>query len=267
VRGALHRQTTISPTDCITIAASSCPLEKAILTLERPDTLRRTVENHLREAIMSGYLKPGQRLVERELCEAMGVSRPSLREALRKLEAEKLIEMVPHRGPVVAAISDQEAGELYELRVLLESYAARQYAARATRSSIDALRKAVQVLRDAASAPQKGDVLKAKEVFYDVLLAGCGNSVVAEVLRMLLSRINRLRSASLSRPGRLPESIKELELLVKRVAAKDAEGAEKAAITHVRNAEKAAMAMLGSTADVTTVKRSSNGSNRRNGSR
>jgi DNA-binding GntR family transcriptional regulator len=67
---------------------------------------------------------------------------------------------------------------------------------------------------------------------------------VADVFQTLLSRINRLRSASLSYPGRLPASVKELDVLVKRIAARDAEGAGKAAATHVRNAEKAALAML-----------------------
>jgi DNA-binding GntR family transcriptional regulator len=216
-------------------------LTPELLALERPDTLRHTVEKHLREAILSGHFKPGQRLIERELCEAMGVSRPSVREALRRLEAEKLVEIVPHRGPVVAAITVAEARELYELRVLLESFAARQFAAKAPDSAVDELRAAVALLRENAA---HNDLLRAKEKFYAVLLAGCGNLVIADVLRMLLSRINRLRSASLSHPGRLPESVAELEHLVTRVAARDPAGAEQAAVTHVLNAQKAALAVL-----------------------
>jgi DNA-binding GntR family transcriptional regulator len=223
---------------------NDAPFNSDLIALERPDTLRHMVEKQLREAILSGRLKPGQRLIERELCEAMNVSRPSVREALRRLEAEKLVEVVPHRGPVVAAITIAEARELYELRVLLESVAARQFAARASDSAVEALRAAVTLLRECAAGTGQEELLKAKEQFYVVLLAGCGNSVIADVLRMLLSRINRLRSASLSHPGRLPESIAELEHLVERVAARDAEGAERAAKTHVLNAQKAAFAVL-----------------------
>ena len=84
-----------------------------VLAVERPDSLIRKVEKQLREAIMSGYLRPGQKLIERELCDAMGISRPSLREALRKLEAERLVEIVPRKGPVVTAITEQEATERY----------------------------------------------------------------------------------------------------------------------------------------------------------
>ena len=70
----------------------------------QPDTLRRKVEDAVREAITSGVYAPGERLIERELCEGLGVSRASVREALRRLEAEKLVHTVPHRGPVVASI-------------------------------------------------------------------------------------------------------------------------------------------------------------------
>jgi DNA-binding GntR family transcriptional regulator len=254
----VHYMISLQSAGQFVLQSAERPTEIIILALQRPDTLRHKVEKQLREAIMTGYLKPGQRLIERELCEAMGISRPSLREALRRLEAEKLIEIVPHRGPVVAAISAQEARELYELRVLLESYAAGQYAARATKRSAEELKHAVRVLREAAAELEPGDLLKAKEAFYEVLLAGCGNAVIAEVLRMLLSRINRLRSASLSRPGRLPESVRELELLVRRVAAGDADGAARAAATHVRNAEKAALAMLHEH-EAAKVERSANG--------
>lgn len=215
-----------------------------VLAVERPDSLIRKVEKQLREAIMSGYLRPGQKLIERELCDAMGISRPSLREALRTLEAERLVEIVPRKGPVVTAITEQEAAELYELRVLLESHAARQFAIKASDAEIGALRAAVQELRNAAESTNKEDLLRAKAKFYQVLLAGCGNSVMADVLGTLLSRVNRLRSASLSQPGRLPESIKELDQLVACVAARDVDGAENIARTHVRNAEKAAMSFL-----------------------
>ena len=152
-----------------------------IPALQRPDTLRHKVEKHLRDAILSGRLLPGQRLVERELCEAMGVSRPSLREALRRLEAERLVEIVPHKGPTGAAVSDREARELYELRVVLESFAARSFAERAPEASLKALRAELKSLRESAGTPGTTDLLKAKERFYAILLAGCGNAVVADV--------------------------------------------------------------------------------------
>ena len=100
----------------------------AEMALVRPETLRHQVENALRQAIMSGRFAPGARLIERELCETLGVSRTSVREALRRLEAEKLVRSVPHKGPVVAIMSKQEAAELYAIRGLLEGFAALYFA-------------------------------------------------------------------------------------------------------------------------------------------
>ena len=96
------------------------------LRIDDVPTVRSMVTQKLREAIMSGTLKPGQRLVERELCEMTGVSRPSIREALRLLEADGLVNTVPHRGPVVSTISLDEARQLYAARAVLEGFAGRE---------------------------------------------------------------------------------------------------------------------------------------------
>src|SRR6202163_681837 len=101
---------------------------QSTLRIEDVPTVRSMVTQRLREAIMSGTLKPGQRLVERELCEMTGVSRPSIREALRLLEADGLVYTVPHRGPVVSTISLDEAEQLYAARAVLEGFAGRECA-------------------------------------------------------------------------------------------------------------------------------------------
>src|SRR6202051_5223718 len=98
------------------------------LRIEDVPTVRAMVAQKLREAIMSGTLKPGQRLVERELSERTGGSRPSIRDALRLLEADGLVTTVPHRGPVVSTISLDEAKQLYAARAVLEGFAGRECA-------------------------------------------------------------------------------------------------------------------------------------------
>ena len=90
-----------------------------VIGLVRAETLRSQIENTLRDAITTGTLAPGARLVERDLCERMGVSRTSVREALRRLEAEKLVQILPHKGPIVATMTKQKASEVY-LAVLFE---------------------------------------------------------------------------------------------------------------------------------------------------
>lgn len=217
--------------------------------MTRPETLRGHVENFLRKAIMTGRFLPGERLIERELCELLQVSRPPLREALRKLEAEKLIQIVPHRGPIVASLAIGEAKELYALRALLEGYAASQFALLATDAQIQAFGSKVKKLHKVSKNAERGALLEAKSEIYEVMLAGCGNTLISEVLNGLLSRINLLRSTSFSRPQRLAESLSEIDQLYQFIVKRDAEGAQKMAILHINNAEKAALEMLESNSE------------------
>ena len=217
--------------------------------LVRPETLRHQVENVLRQAITSGRFAPGARLIERELCETLGVSRTSVREALRRLEAEKLVRSVPHKGPVVAIMSKQEAGELYAIRGLLEGFAAEQFARIADEEAIVQFCEQAKVLRAQAVANNHAGVLKAKTELYDVLLDNCGNALVKEILKSLYSRVKLLRATSLMHPDRLPASLGEIGKLLDALKARNAEAAGAAARLHVANAEKAAMRMLDETVD------------------
>jgi len=210
----------------------------------KPETLRAQVENHLREAITSGKLQAGQKLIERELCASMGVSRPSLREALRKLEAEKLIVQVPHRGPEVASITLVEARELYALRSILESYVAHEFTRLASDDAVAQLAATVKRLKVAGLKKSRSDVLSAKADFYAVLFAGAGNSLVQEMLGGLMSRVSLLRGTSLMRTDRLPRSIEEISTLLTCIQNRDAQGAQAVSKNHVLNAEVAALAML-----------------------
>lgn len=212
--------------------------------MSRPETLRGHVESFLREAIMNGRFAPGERLVERELCELLQVSRPPLREALRKLEAEKLVVIVPHRGPVVASLDIAEARELYALRALLEGYAASEFARLASSKQIAQLETAVKNLHKQASNPDRRTLIEAKSKIYDVLLGGSGNRLITEVLQGLLTRINLLRATSFSRPERLHESLAEIDELLQRIKERDAEGAQRLATLHIKNAESAALDMM-----------------------
>src|SRR4051812_44559604 len=108
-------------------------------------TLRMLVEDKLRSAIASGRFKPGQRLIERELCELTGVGRTSIREALRQLEAEGLITTLPHRGPVVTVVTADEAAQLYKVRALLEGFLGREFAEHGSDSQIAELELALKL--------------------------------------------------------------------------------------------------------------------------
>lgn len=208
------------------------------------ETLRSQVEGALRDAITGGTFSPGTRLIERDLCDRLGVSRTSVREALRCLEAEKLIVMIPHKGPVVASMTLKEATDLYALRAQLEGFAAREFARLASDEAMTEFGLVIKQLKSKALVQDKAGVLIAKTRLYDVLLGNCGNALVREILTSLYSRINMLRSTSLMHPDRLPTSLREIDKLYKLLRARDEKGAEESARNHVANAQIAALRIL-----------------------
>src|ERR1700750_2284658 len=139
------------------------------LRIDDVPTVRAMVARKLREAIMSGTLKPGQRLIERELCEMTGVSRPSIREALRPLEAAGLLNTVPHRGPVVSTISLEEAEQLYAARAVLEGFAGRECARLHDPAVVRRIGDALTRLKAAAATADFTATLEAKTNFYAAL--------------------------------------------------------------------------------------------------
>jgi DNA-binding GntR family transcriptional regulator len=206
--------------------------------------LRHSVTENIRYAIATGRYKAGERLPERELCEMTGVSRTLIREALRQLESEGLIEVLPHRGPVVAPLTTEQARGVYQVRGLLEGLACQLFAERATDAQRLALDNAFERLRASFSVADPLARLQAKNRFYECLVDGSGNSALGLSLRMLNARVMLLRATSLQAPGRIRESMAELEILMTALAARDGEAARKAATIHVENAAKAALDLL-----------------------
>lgn len=207
--------------------------------VERPAaTLRHSVTESIRQAIALGRFSPGARMPERDLCEMTGVSRTLVREALRQLESEGLIEVIAHKGPVVARITAAEAIGVYQVREVLEGLAAELFANQASDSDREKLRAAVDAFRSADTAVER---VTMKNTFYAILIAGSGNEALGKALYMLNSRTMLLRSQSLQAPGRWQKSIAELESLVDALEGRDAQKARRIAIDHVRRAAAAAM--------------------------
>lgn len=209
------------------------------LRISPQTVLRQTVEK-LRSAILSGHFKPGERLVEAELCQRMNVSRTSVREALRRLEAEKLVTVVPNRGPSVSVISWEEAEQIYQVRALLEGEAAALLARRTTNGEVREMREALSAFSEAVAKDDPIARLEATRRFYDVLLKGCGNPVIREILEGLFARINFLRARSMSRPGRAKHSDREMRRILLAINKRDAVAARRAAEEHVKAACEAA---------------------------
>ncbi|MDJ0388843.1 GntR family transcriptional regulator [Roseomonas sp. E05] len=209
-----------------------------------PKPMRKLVEEGLRNAIVTGRFSPGQHLPDRMLCELFGASRSVVREAVRLLEAEGLITTIPNRGPFVSFLSAAEAVQVYEVRGVLEALAGEGFAIRASDAERAELR---QIYEQLARMPPDADreaLLGIKQNFYEVLLRGCRNPLVARMLESIINRNTRLRATSLSDPGRLAHTVAEIRRVVEAIEARDPEGAWEACRFHVRRAAAVALRIL-----------------------
>ncbi|WP_414832138.1 GntR family transcriptional regulator [Afifella sp. YEN Y35] len=201
-------------------------------------TLRHSVTESIRQAIAAGRFRPGERMPERDLCEMTGVSRTLVREALRQLESEGLIEVIAHKGPVVSRITAAQAIGVYQVREVLEGLAAELFAEHATDNDREALKAAFDEVKKADIAATR---IALKNKFYDCLVAGTGNEALGKTLYMLNSRTMLLRAQSLQAPNRWQQSLSELQTLLDALDRRDAAGAKAIATDHVRRAAAAAM--------------------------
>lgn len=214
------------------------PLDLRIL----PRTIQQQIVEKLRAAIAEGIFKPGDRLVEADLCEMLGVSRPSIREALRSLEAERLVEIIPNRGPQIPVLTWEHASEIYQLRALLEGEAAFIAAQRAMPDDLKHMRTALADFGKAVRANDMQAQIATTAAFYGHVLRLCGNRIIEQTLSGLLARINFLRARSMSQPGRAKISLLEMKAIYEAIAAGNEVAARAAAINHVENARVSANA-------------------------
>lgn len=205
-----------------------------------PRTVQQEVVEKLRFAILSGVFQPGSRLVESQLCGSLGVSRPSLREALRSLQAERLIEIVPNRGPQIPVLSWRDAEEIYEVRELLEGEAAARCATTIKELDLEELSDQLERFRRACRRNDPVERINTATEFYAIILRNCGNKIIEQVEGGLLARVNFLRARSMSLPNRVKDSYEEMNAIYIAIKNHDAEKARKAARRHVVNARNSA---------------------------
>ncbi|MCO6381517.1 GntR family transcriptional regulator [Oceanicola sp. 502str15] len=215
------------------------------LSLDRPqELLRDRVLARIRQAIVAGRYRPGQRLLEKELCDALDVSRTSVREALRQLEIEGLVEVGPRGRPFVAEMTAVKARQIYEFREVLECAAGRLFVARAPESACAELQALAARFRAALDTGDLVERLAVKQAFYDVLFTHAGNPAIHSVFDQLFHRIGFLRSRSLGQQVRAEARAAELDQIVACLVARDAEGAANALGKHIRMVSAAAVTWL-----------------------
>ena len=220
------------------------PVEDALRIDRSAKTLRELAVERLRDAILDGQLRPGERLVERVLCERLGVSRTVVREALRHLETEGLVDVVPQQGPAVARLDAGQAAQIYEIRAMLEALAARAAAERATPADIKALTKANADIQAAFAGGHGRDIVKATSDWYELMFRIADKPMAWQVVQGLNARISQLRAVTVSQPGRAADAGAEMERIIGAIAAGDGEAAAQASFAHLDRVKQLAAAAL-----------------------
>ena len=204
-------------------------------------TLREKAADTLRQAIIAQRFPPGTHLIERELCNLLGVSRTSVREALRHLESEKLIKMVPHKGPVVVSLTVNDAEDLYQVRASLEGLAGELFSIRASDRHIEDLCETARKMGRISVTNNTASMLEIVERFYQIIFDGAKNPVCAQFVQSLNTRISMLRRMSLASEGRHTIMMAEVDKIIEAAIARDSEKMKQACISHVEGACQAAL--------------------------
>lgn len=209
----------------------------------RPQTLRQIALDRVRDAIMEGRIAPGERLVERTLGDQLGVSRSVIREVIRNLESEGLVENTT-AGPRLSTISPDQARQIYEIRMQLESAAVAACANLATSDTVTELRAALAAIAAAHKAKNPVDALRATTHFYEIIFRVGAHDIAWEIVQRLNSRISQMRAMTLSVVGRQAAGLERLSRIVDAIANRNAEAAADACREHVSEAGSIAVEML-----------------------
>ena len=198
-------------------------------------SLADRVFEHLENAIYSGAYAEGQILTETFLSKELGVSRTPVREALRRLEQERLIEETG-KGSRVLGVTVQDVEDIYEIRLRTEGLATRWAAERMTQEQIKGLHELLDLQEFYLSQENINELKNTDTRFHDALYEACGSKTLQDILSSLHRKMQRFRRRSLSHMERATIALKEHRAILAALEAKDPQKAEEAAVIHVRNA-------------------------------
>ena len=206
--------------------------------------LRDVVFYTLRRAILRGELKPGERLLEIRLANKLGVSRTPVREAIRKLELEGLVRMIPRRGAEVAEITEKRVRDALEVRRALEELAVQLACMRISEEEIEELKRAATRFQRVLGKADIVDVAAADEAFHDVIFRATDNERLIQLLNNLREQIYRYRLEYLKKKEYHEKLLKEHEIIIEKISARDQEMATEAIDQHIDNQVDVIMEMI-----------------------
>jgi len=198
-----------------------------------PGLIRERVVDALRDAIIAGRLKPGERIRERELVSLLGVSRSPLREAIRILETEGLITSLAHRGARVSELSAIDLHDMLDVRIMLESFAARLFIERLDEAVLRAMEEQVERSRAPGYRVDLQENFDLGLEFHDLLVGACGNRKVVQMHENLKRHQTRYQHFAFARLGRDLRALDEHALMVAMLRARDLGAVERLMRAHL----------------------------------
>ena len=201
--------------------------------------LRDVVFNTLRQAILTGELKPGERLMEIHLANRLGVSRTPIREAIRKLELEGLVVMVPRKGAEVAQITEKSMNDVLEVRRALDALCAELACDRITKEELESLREACEHFEQVVKTGDVKEIAQADVALHDIIVQATGNQRLIQLVNNLSEQMYRYRFEYIKDFSQHARLVEEHRIIYESLLHGDKETASEAAKTHIDNQEKA----------------------------
>ena len=224
---------------------------KIIVKTDNPLAVSRDTENlremalkKVKSAILTGYFKPKQRLIERSLCDELNVSRTVVREIIRYLEAEGLVESIPNKGPIVASLDPDATEQIYKMRLMIEKDVAAQCAVIADDSVKKKLNQALQEINKNYNSNDIISLIDSISDFYKVIFDATEQTVAWDVVKRLNGKISRLRAMTLSTSNRKTTGYQRMQHIYEAIENNDPERAENATVEHIKEASKIAQQVL-----------------------
>lgn len=201
--------------------------------------LRDVVFKTLRQAILTGEMKPGERLMEIHLAQKLGVSRTPIREAIRQLELEGLVTMVPRRGAQVAKITQKSMSDVLEVRLALDELAVELACERITEDELVDLKAALDTFEAAVSTKDSREIATADVAFHDIIFESTRNPRLTQMANNLAEQMYRYRFEYIKDPAMHPSLVEEHRLIYDAIAKRDIDNARNYIHLHIENQEKA----------------------------
>lgn len=210
----------------------------------RPLSLAEQIAEHIARDILAGELKPGDGVLEQRVAEALGVSRGPIREALRILEKEGVVVVVPRKGAKVSHLEPAEVNGIFEMRSALYARAARRFALARSDAQLAAIRAHQARMNALPADDPSNDHVDLSSAMAQIMIQNCGNARLATLLNLLQRQVARYTTLGLSSPTRRAESRAGWRALIDAIEARDAGAAERIAGDMVANTHRFAVGML-----------------------